>query len=101
MEGDDKMFKAGDYVSLTHVTKEDISHSRYVGEVGVFQGYDKTGYAMVKFGEWGGYYVNDYALSLSRSATIDSILYAYCYENDTDLSDRLNEYVKENKKEIF
>lgn len=44
----------------------------------------------------GGYFVNEYSLNLFRSATIDSILYAYCYENDTDLSDRLNEYVKEN-----
>ena len=41
------MFKIGDYVRVERVSKQDKLHSRFVGEIGVFQGYDEEGYAQV------------------------------------------------------
>lgn len=91
------MLKIGDYVSLTYVDEQDIIHRRYVGEVGVFQGNSDDDYAKVRFPDWSEYLVNESSLNLCRTATAESILYAYCCENDLDLLNRLNEFMNEKR----
>lgn len=91
------MFKIGDYVRVERVSKQDELHSRFVGEIGVFQGYDEEGYghAQVRFKDWSLYLVDKEAISLHKGATIKSIMYAYCLENEEELIGVLEKFFEE------
>jgi len=89
------MFSIGDYVKLNYVSEQDILHSRYIGEVGVFQGYDEDGYAQVRFKDWSLYLVDKESISLDKKATLQSIFYAYCQEDD-ELLNTIENFINSN-----
>lgn len=84
-------FHRGDMVRLKNVSEEDVSHGRYVGEIGIFQ--DLWNYnnpseensAQVRFGNWGGYIVFLEDLELVARADVTTIFIAHCMEKETDL----------------
>lgn len=90
------MFNTGDFVKLNYVTEQDTLHSRYIGEVGVFQGYDEDGYAQVRFKDWSLYLVDKESISLEKKATLQSIFYAYCHDGETDLINAIENYINGN-----
>lgn len=92
------MFRLGDRVKLNRVTADDVLLRRYVGETGVFQGYDERGCAVVRFNNFAGYLVDESALSFVGSATVQSIFYAHCQENEHELIEALTELFESVKK---
>lgn len=85
------MFEVGDLVRLKNVSEEDISHGRYVGEIGIYQGLwnfnnpSEKDSAEVRFGDWGGYIVFLEDLEVVAHADISTIFIAHNMENETEL----------------
>lgn len=89
------MFKIGDIVSIRNIDDGDNLHGRYIGETGIFQGYDGN-LALVRFINFDKYYTFPSDIELVKNACVESILSAFNIENQ-QLLDRLVEYVKGNR----
>ena len=100
-------FNVGDMVRLRNVSEEDVSHGRYVGEIGIFQGLwnfnnpSEQNSAQVRFGDWGGYIVFLEDLELIARADIATIFIAHCMENETELLEDIKTYHNKTLLEIW
>ena len=86
------MFKPGDVLRLTNVSEQDVIHKRYIGEECVFQQYYKSDETVpdnvtlmeVRFPDWSLYVVNETDVELVKPATLDTLIYSYCMEDEKD-----------------
>ena len=94
-----KVFKIGDQVKVVNVTETDTLLNRYVGEVGIVQGFDCTDNCyIVKFEGASKYLLEPKQLELYKPATATTILEAYeCVKNVDEVASRLTEHFKEGR----
>ena len=97
------MLKPGDVLRLTNVSKQDIIHKRYIGEECVFQRYYKSDETVlddialieVRFPDWSLYVVEEKDVELVKPATLDTLIYSYCMEDEKDFIKDLKNFMKE------
>ena len=96
-------FKLGDVVRLKHATEEDMLHGRQVGEIAIFQEYEKyvrddNTLCYVRFDNplWTSYCVYESSLELVEPANIETIFKAFCMESEVELMNCLKEHFSAN-----
>lgn len=94
-------FKIGDVVRIVQVDDNDKILGRYVGEEGIYMGQDTdyAHYSLVLFDTRYGspYIMGPDSIELSKPRTLETILKAFNV-NNKDLTDILEEYMKETKE---
>ena len=97
------MFKPGDVLRLTNVSEQDTIHKRYIGEECVFQRYyqsdetvpDNITLIEVRFPDWSLYVIDEKDVELVKPATLDTLIYSYCMEDEKDFIKDLKNFMKE------
>ena len=96
-------FKIGDVVKLTSVTEGDVRLGRQIGDLGVYLGpdddYDDCSAIHFYNASFSPYCVHTTDLVLERPRNIESILYAFNIDENTEpeLINNLKEYMNMNR----
>mgnify|MGYP001774102391 CR=1 FL=1 len=96
------MFKPGDVLRLTNVSEQDIIHKRYIGEECIFQRYYESGETVpenitlieVRFPDWSLYILAEKDVELVKPATLDTLIYSYCMEDEKDFIKDLKTFIR-------
>lgn len=96
------MFKPGDVLRLTNVSEQDIIHKRYIGEECIFQRYYESGETVpenitlieVRFPDWSLYILAEKDVELVKPATLDTLIYSYCMEDEKDFIKDLKNFIR-------
>ena len=92
-----KTFKIGDVVEITYVNEDDKILGRYVGEQCIFQGFDldDVDTCLVRFENFGEYFIKVEQIKFIKSATIETIFEAFDeLKGNEELVNRIKDFIE-------